>query len=685
MEIKSLASKILVLGVDGMDPRLAKKMMDDGRMPNLKYLYEHGACREDMVMQGNMPTITPPMWTTLATGACANTHGITCYWGQHPTRPDLLVYNFSSARCKAEQVWNCVVEAGKKTLIWHWPGSSWPPTMDSDNLLVVDGTQPGNVNVGVAKVDSEKFAVASPKIKEVLFKPSVIAKNGAGCVLEDIADEIENAEANVVGDLAKRAESIAKNGGMLNLMTSYEDGEGAIETAAVDISNSPLKKAEGWSKETAPDTLEFTIVLNKGLTRRVALVIKNADGVYNQVEIYKNKKSIKPIATLVGSNNPVYALDELSVGDEIKTVYRMFQIMDVSAEHVSLYVGAALDIDNPEMFSPQSLFYDVTKNVGYVPAVAAVNAKEYRYVTELIIPTWQVYNKWQADAMKYVIDNYDIEVAFSHLHNLDTFGHRFMAYGTEHDDVHTDASPEAYREAYYQCYEDTDKYFGYFMRYLEEGWTIFVVSDHGLLLSENRPTLMGDPFGVNVSVMEELGYTFLKKDSNGNKIKEIDWDKTTALAPRGNMIYINLKGRNENGIVLPEEKYALEEKIIDDLYNYRDKRGKRIISLAIRNKEAAVLGMSGEDCGDIIYFTAEGANRVHGDSMSTYYGVHDTSVSPIFVGCGQGLKKAFKTDRVIRQIDFAPTLAVLGGVRMPLQCEGAPVYQIFADSFFDKK
>ena len=50
METKSLASKILVLGVDGMDPRLAKKMMDDGRMPNLKYLYEHGACREDMVM-----------------------------------------------------------------------------------------------------------------------------------------------------------------------------------------------------------------------------------------------------------------------------------------------------------------------------------------------------------------------------------------------------------------------------------------------------------------------------------------------------------------------------------------------------------------------------------------------------------------------------------------------------------
>ena len=63
-----------MLGIEGMDPRLTKKLVDAGRMPNLKKLYDLGACREDMAMQGNMPTITPPMWTTLATGACANTH-----------------------------------------------------------------------------------------------------------------------------------------------------------------------------------------------------------------------------------------------------------------------------------------------------------------------------------------------------------------------------------------------------------------------------------------------------------------------------------------------------------------------------------------------------------------------------------------------------------------------------------
>ena len=39
-------------------------------------------------------------------------------------------------------------------------------------------------------------------------------------------------------------------------------------------------------------------------------------------------------------------------------------------------------------------------------------------------------------------------------------------------------------------------------------------------------------------------------------------------------------------------------------------------------------------------------------------------------------KKGFITDRVIRQVDVTPTIATLAGVRMPAQCEGAPIYQI---------
>ena len=180
----------------------------------------------------------------------------------------------------------------------------------------------------------------------------------------------------------------------------------------------------------------------------------------------------------------------------------------------------------------------------------------------------------------------------------------------------------------------------------------------------------------------ELGYTVLQKDDNGQPLKAIDWSKTRAVASRGNYIWINLKGRNATGIVNEAERYELERQIIDDLYSYRDaKTNKRVVSLAMRNKEAAILGLSGAETGDIIYFTEEGFNRVHGDCLTTTYGYGQTSVSPIFIAAGQGLKQGYTTERIIREVDFAPTVAALGGVRMTKECEGAPAYQIFAEEF----
>ncbi|MEE0206889.1 MAG: hypothetical protein UEX93_08505 [Peptococcaceae bacterium] len=218
------------------------------------------------------------------------------------------------------------------------------------------------------------------------------------------------------------------------------------------------------------------------------------------------------------------------------------------------------------------------------------------------------------------------------------------------------------------------------MTLLDEDWTIIITSDHGLLVRNEEYPAMGDPFGVNAKIMYELGYTALKKDDKGNLKHEVDWSKTTAVASRGNHIYINLKGRNPEGIVDPKEKWELEEKIITDLYNYRTEGGQRLVSVVLRNKEAALLGMSGPECGDLIYWLSEGPNRVHGDSLSTYYGLFDSSVSPIFIAAGKGVKKNHKTDRVIRSIDVTPTVAALLGLRMPAQAEGAPVYQILEEN-----
>lgn len=67
-----MSEKILVLGIDGMDPRYTHHLLKKGKMPNTRTLIERGACRADLAMLGSHPTITPPMWTTTVHGSTSS-------------------------------------------------------------------------------------------------------------------------------------------------------------------------------------------------------------------------------------------------------------------------------------------------------------------------------------------------------------------------------------------------------------------------------------------------------------------------------------------------------------------------------------------------------------------------------------------------------------------------------------
>lgn len=174
--------KVLIIGIDGMDPLLTRTNVDNGRMPATKKLLEMGSARHDLAMIGGHPGITPPMWTTLATGAYACTHGITDYFSRSDKGPQYKGYNFDSSYCRAEQLWNVTAESGMKTLVFNWPGSSWPPSSPSPNLHVIDGTQPAVVNAGVAHVEDEFILQASVNTENVIFKMKAAGDDNIPCV-----------------------------------------------------------------------------------------------------------------------------------------------------------------------------------------------------------------------------------------------------------------------------------------------------------------------------------------------------------------------------------------------------------------------------------------------------------------------------------------------------------------------
>ena len=540
MKRQGYTNKLLVLGIDGMDPRLAKRMMDDGRMPNLKKFCEKGSTREDMVLLGAIPTITPPCWTTLATGAYPGTHGITCYWRQSPDSLDAVVYNMDSRNCVAEQMWNVTTEAGLKTLVWHWPGSSWPPSSNSELLHVVDGTQPGSVNMGVAQMDWEKIIVATPEIEKVVYAPRVEKAAGVGCIMTDIDDMIAtNDEEDEMmeiwwGDKSREGMEIR------TYVTCLDDTEMMIGAkVAYDIINSPLKDAEKWA--AAPEgAKEFTVLTSGGIVRRPALMLKNENGEYDRVAIYKNKKATEPIV-VVPVGEMVSAVDEVTKKEETKPCYRSYKLLELDPKGtmVRLWISNALDISNDMLWHPTSLHEQVLKGVGNVPPVSLIGGEESELVDKIFEPSWDVYDQWQADSLLYLIKENNYDVVFSHLHNVDCAGHQIWHLGhTLEPWKHTDE--KVYQGLIERFYEQTDRYFERFLPLLDEGWTILLLSDHGLIVGENVPPILGEYGGLNTKVMEDLGYTVTIKDETGRPV-DVDWEKTRAVQIRSNYIYINLK------------------------------------------------------------------------------------------------------------------------------------------------
>ena len=668
--MKKSTEKLLILGVDGMDPRLTRKYVDEGYMPNVKRLLEMGSAREDLRMIGGHPTVTPPMWTTLATGASPCVHGISEYYAHDPERLDVMLYNFDSSRCKAEPLWNVAAKSGLKTLVWHWPGSSWPPTSDSPNLTVVDGTQPAGPNLGIAEVDPEKVLIASEKTPEIKYVTKLASDSKIECFIPGM--EVEESTGLTTFEKVHAQE-------VSGVAITPEETQHSFSDTPFDVVFSPIKPAEKWAD--APADAKECILLNaSGKIRRPVLILKNEQGIYDRVAIYKSKKETTPLVVAKFDEYVSDYVDEAYKKDEKIMANRNIRLIEIAEDgsKVRLWVSAGMDFTNDTLWYPKHILKDIVENVGYPQPTSTAVGNEEILLSHCVVATWTACANWNANAIKYLAREQGYQMIFSHFHNVDLQGHLMLhnlREGTPY------ISAETYRKLFRDVYIQTDDYIGSLMELLDEDWTILLVSDHGQTVSEHgRHNFFCGLTAVNAVYFKKWGYITLKKDENGNELHEIDWSKTLAVPQRSNSIFINLKGRNPHGIVDPKDKYELEERIMTDMYQLTDeKTGHRVFSIVFRNQDAINLGVGGEGAGDIIYYLAEGHTGEHGDSLSTIHGICDTSVASIFIAAGKGIKKNFVTDSYIRHADVTPTAALLMGLEMPAQCEGAPVYQILED------
>ena len=65
--------KVIVIGLDGLEPRLTERYQSRGDLPNLQRLQEMGGYGR---VRTTTPAQTPVAWSTFATGTNPGGHGI---------------------------------------------------------------------------------------------------------------------------------------------------------------------------------------------------------------------------------------------------------------------------------------------------------------------------------------------------------------------------------------------------------------------------------------------------------------------------------------------------------------------------------------------------------------------------------------------------------------------------------
>jgi hypothetical protein len=277
-------------------------------------------------------------------------------------------------------------------------------------------------------------------------------------------------------------------------------------------------------------------------------------------------------------------------------------------------------------------------------------------------------------------------------------------------DEHTTKSKEAYDKAWeihLKIYQGQDRMLARIVEAAGKDALIVLVSDHGAvadgpafnpyyaLVPAGLSTLKDPKDTVNETMawVQSAFTTENEKDIANQRMnmaknmserygKIPEALKSKAIAQRSCHIYVNLKGREPEGIVDLKDYEKTQQEIIDALYSYVDPNtGKSPVALALSKKDARIIGHYGDRSGDVIYAIYPWFGSQHGQMLPTAsWGLGDLRALLSFTG--PGIKKGHRLERTCWLTDLVPTICYLMDWPVPEQTDGCVIYQAFKDPNF---
>jgi predicted AlkP superfamily phosphohydrolase/phosphomutase len=529
-------SRMIVLGVDGMDGKLVRAMLERQELPHIARLIEAGGFRQ---LGTSNPPQSPVAWSNFITGLEPGGHGLFDFLALD--RSSMQPYLSSSAVLPAglgplelgswrvplgsEEVvllrqgkafWELLEEAGVNVTIFRMP-ANYPPVPSRGDSLSGMGTPDLRGSSGTFMFYSSS--------KD--FEPQEVS--GGELKRFEVAGDALVAE--IVGPANGLREDSPPLSARLEVLP-----DATHEVALIRVgSNELLVNEHEWTEWTE---VEFELL--GGVTTIPGMVRLYLKSVHPETELYISPVNIDPRQPAQIVSSPEDYAPRL--GEAVGPFYTQEMPEDTKA--------LSARVLSPAEFLDQSgLVLDERRRL--------LSFELDRFMAR------------DGDAF-----------LFFYLSSVDQRNHMMARHI---DEQHPAFSGEAgLTGSMSSTYKEVDGMIGEIQKRIAPDVALVVMSDHGFADFYRQAHLN--------TWLERNGYLTLREDIDGDQgvwLSDVDWTHTRAFAIGLNSLYINVTGREQSGIVAASDRLELAKEIATGLNDWVDEEtGRHVVTQAIIREEA---------------------------------------------------------------------------------------------------
>ena len=529
---KNLANKVIVLGIDGMDPRLLDHFLKRGEMPNITRLIRSGHFGP---LATTMPPQSPVAWSSFISGTNPGGHGIFDFI--HRDASSFTPYLSTSRSYDSEKSlkigsWSIPLKGGHIDLLRRGP-AFW-------NRLEEKG-----IAASLFKLPANFPVVeGGDRVISGMGTPDLLGTYGTFTYYSDV--EVPGSE-NFTGGRVVRVKLKGHR-----FETELEGPENSIRT---DRRNTQVRFSvdrDPWENVVKINIQDREIIMRQG----------------EWSEWIPIKFEVMPMFASVSGMVRIY----------LKQVHPHFQ-MYLSPINIDP-MDPTLPICYPSGYSEElsqavGRFY----TQGFPEDTKALSNgifsnEEFLKQSKLVLEE-------RLKAFEYEFSRFDDGFFFFYFSSIDQNTHMmWRTMDPNHPLYEPDASREV-KEAVYYFYRRMDEVLGRVAAKMDNRSVLMVLSDHGFA-----------PFGRELHLstwLAENGFTAVQDPDRMHDSEfydYVDWNSTQAYVMGLNGIYLNLLGREPFGSVLPRDAEKIKAEIAARLTDLRDPQtGGRVIAGVYDSRE----------------------------------------------------------------------------------------------------